>query len=173
MTCLVRAFFVIVKTSNFTQVRCSSSEHRHHWDYGAASGSSSPGFVWRPFKHQCYSNLLTVVEGGSAVNSPIWELCRWEERMSCHLAPPSTLVPPRCSHYVHSGWAGHSWLILFNYTNCYVLHTLCLRITIVFDLGELLSVVSVRAGWRQPLTSPCSHTRLCPGPGVMSPKCHN
>ena len=143
---------MIVKLQTLRRFVCSSSEHRHHQDYGAASASPAPGFVWRPFKHQCYSNLLTVVEGGSAVNSPIWELCRWEERMSCHLAPPSTLVPPRCSHYVHSGWAGHSWLIMFNYINYtrYVLHTLCLRITIVFDLCKLLSVESMTAGWHPP-----------------------
>ena len=120
---------MIVKLQTLRRFVCSSSERRHHQDYGAASASPAPGFVWRPFKHQCYSNLWTVVEGGSAVNSPIWELCRWEERMSCHLAPPSTLVPPRCSHYVHSGWAGHSWLIMFNYINCYVLHTTYIMFT--------------------------------------------
>ena len=145
---------MIVKLQTLRRFVCSSSEHRHLQDYGAASASPSPGFVWRPFKHQCYSNLLTVVEGGSAVNSPIWELCRWEERMSCHLAPPSTLVPPRCSHYVHSGWAGtllthdvqqHKLLCI-----TYIQHTLCLRITIVFDLCELLSVESMRAGWHPP-----------------------
>ena len=68
--------------------------------------------------------------------------------MSCHLAQHlgTTSVFTLCTLWL--GWTLLTHIVQLHKLLCitYIQHTLCLRITIVFDLGELLSVVSMTAG---------------------------